>query len=359
MFRSSYPRMRQGGSAWLSRGFTLIELLVVVSIIALLIAILLPSLKRAREQAKSTVCLASLKGISTAGNTFAASNSGELTIPIHPLIGQVNGALGEVEWGGKAGRGDVIVGDPSQIVNSKWGTKFQRGPSTRGLNSVIYKGGFTDYGNPPMPGPDDSNWINDTNLDLKMFRCPSDKGWTGLHYSAWKNSGLSSYDHYGTSYAAVTSWIGVSGGNCTLFSNSSFLKPLSRVPNPANTVYFMENCGRFGWRINYGTTDDCQFLSGDTPEAPERDIIGWHQKPYVFNVAYVDGHASVVTMRGHNHPQARLSSYPAWKGRPTDYDFWHCVINRGKDWQLDTLPAPPVDSGIGCNTGGSVNTIEE
>ncbi len=57
-----------------ARGFTLIELLVVVAIIAVLISILLPSLARARELARRTVCMANLDGLGNAATLYHEEN---------------------------------------------------------------------------------------------------------------------------------------------------------------------------------------------------------------------------------------------------------------------------------------------
>ena len=55
-------------------GFTLIELLVVISILALLIALLLPAIKRARDQARRTVCASQIRQIGIATFTYAGDN---------------------------------------------------------------------------------------------------------------------------------------------------------------------------------------------------------------------------------------------------------------------------------------------
>jgi prepilin-type N-terminal cleavage/methylation domain-containing protein/prepilin-type processing-associated H-X9-DG protein len=55
-------------------GFTLVELLVVVSIIALLISILLPSLSKAREQARTVKCTSTHSQYTTANQMYANDN---------------------------------------------------------------------------------------------------------------------------------------------------------------------------------------------------------------------------------------------------------------------------------------------
>ena len=85
------------------KAFTLIELLVVVAIIALLISILLPSLARARELSKRTVCSANLRGVGQACKIYANDNQDlwptvETTSLDVDYVGNIGGPTEQDRW---------------------------------------------------------------------------------------------------------------------------------------------------------------------------------------------------------------------------------------------------------------------
>src|ERR1035441_8135339 len=73
--------------------FTLIELLVVIALIAILAALLLPALSRAREKANAAYCLNNLKQWGLATQLFASENDDLL-----PKDGSPNGTAIDEGW---------------------------------------------------------------------------------------------------------------------------------------------------------------------------------------------------------------------------------------------------------------------
>jgi prepilin-type N-terminal cleavage/methylation domain-containing protein/prepilin-type processing-associated H-X9-DG protein len=110
-----------------ARGFTLIELLVVVAIISLLIAILLPSLSKARETARKAACLANLHAFGTAFYTYADTNRDQLPNGNPP-------GFVSPPWGDPTGTNALFVAFSHETFNSTayvTSAKLFRCPSDR------------------------------------------------------------------------------------------------------------------------------------------------------------------------------------------------------------------------------------
>lgn len=139
-------------------GFTLIELLVVISIISLLISILMPSLSRARDQAKSIHCLARLKeygtGFAIYENVYGGSLPPARWIPqIDPIddeFSQSSDPFRPVEYGWCELLFSFVYKEPLQLTEnypvqrniegSRWQEYFIcRAVGDMGINSGHYR----------------------------------------------------------------------------------------------------------------------------------------------------------------------------------------------------------------------------
>lgn len=111
-------------------GFTLIELLVVVAIIALLLAILVPAVSRARDQAKRTRSAAQLQGISVSIESFA-TDMGAYP-PSDPFVETDSRLDSEYAPSGAHLLAWALIGDPNGV------TPFCKKPylSADGANAI-------------------------------------------------------------------------------------------------------------------------------------------------------------------------------------------------------------------------------
>jgi len=74
------------------RGFTLIELLVVIAIIALLMAVLMPTLNRAKKQARTVACQAQLKQWGLIWSLYCDENDGKF------CVSEIKSGSGYLDW---------------------------------------------------------------------------------------------------------------------------------------------------------------------------------------------------------------------------------------------------------------------
>lgn len=263
-------------------GFTLIELLVVVAIIALLVSILLPSLQRAREQAKMTLCLSNLKSLGTAASAYLNSNRNRFCWGLSDPVSR-QGYPRSHYFGGASDKGDV----PGSVWNNWYGPDsgsarhFTAG--MRPLNKYVTAGSLKP----------------DSDADLQVFHCPSDDGVRNRTDIDTGKSTLPAYTVMGTSYDANVTWVEYVitreyGGTPPPGAPANYRERLYQLMD--RLVFIFEKKGASRAVLAYEDPADCTLGGVMYDWPPYLRYMGWHGKPNFYSSMFLDGHAEHLYM---------------------------------------------------------------
>jgi len=239
------------------KGFTLIELLVVISIIALLMAVLIPALQAAKETAQGILCVSNLHTLSMAWFTYTVDNEGKLV-----------GGQGVGEKIDNPATTDVY--EPGEWVwypISASGNSFT-GWGPAGAASLADKQRVIEYGA-----------LFPYVKNIKVYHCLGDK-----RYKKPPEKGSGTCGGY-RSYSIV------GGMNGELFFSTS-LKPIKVYPDikaPAEKIVFVEDNDPRGWNCGSWVLALPSRQGGAWP-------MEWHDPVALYHhnkgsLGFADGHA--------------------------------------------------------------------
>jgi prepilin-type N-terminal cleavage/methylation domain-containing protein len=238
IFRGSTSNSRRNG-------FTLIELLVVVAVIAMLLAILLPALRKARTLTKRVSCQSNLKQIAVAWNMYLDDNDGR-------FYQARNANLNYGGWRGMMG----------------W--------SPRPLNA---------YFSLPVDLPEDV----ETKNDAKIFCCPADRG--GVPGYAVREK---AYHYLGTSYQTNIMLI---GQDQLMILPDEFQLLHEEVNKRLKnlTLDRVDNHSRMLLIGDYGSYN--QWRPTPHPRQDWKELAEWHGREDCHNMAFLDCHVRFLNIR--------------------------------------------------------------
>lgn len=273
------------------RGFTLIEALVVAAIIALLAAVLIPSLRAARDQARRIACQSNLRQLGVAWHMYLDAHSGQYPRDPNEFSSSVEdtstqqqdppfpaGQWMNITYGGKAGERFKQMVEDEEIEELP----------ERPLNKFV-----------DLPA------VVDTTGTANLFHCPADAGPVTL--SGGQPEISSSYfDYYGTSYRTNRYLIGPRPPDPSLLETEACYDALkeaeTRLKDLKRSNVFNESklvlMGDWGW-------EDCWNLNSDTwwvqfhSRRPLKPSHSWQ------NILFMDGHVEYIEIvqGGHVMPQ--------------------------------------------------------